>query len=58
MVTWLRTYCKHGHQSPLQEAGQHVTPVVLVVGDAGQTHVHGGGNQEELDGGAQEPRPL
>lgn len=58
MVTWLGTYCKRSHYCPLQEASQHVTPVMFVVGDTGQTHIHGGGNQEELDGGAEKPRPL
>jgi len=51
-------YCESGHEPSLQEASEHVAPVMFVVGHAGQTHVHSGGRQEELDGGTQQPRPL
>lgn len=54
----VRTHSEGGHSAALQEAGEHVGPVVLVVGHAGETHVDGGGEQEELHGGPQQPRPL
>lgn len=53
-----KTYCENSHQTPLQEASEHIAPVMFVVGHPGQTHVHSSRNQEELDGGTQQPRPL
>ena len=52
------TYSENGHHGSLQEANEHVTPVVHVVRHTGQGHIHGRGQQEELDGGAQQPGPF
>lgn len=54
----MQLYSEDSDDTPLQEAGEHVAPVMFVVGHAGQTHVHRRRDQEELDGRAQEPRPL
>lgn len=47
-----------GHERPLQEANEDITPVVLVVRHAGVANVECEGQQEELHRGPQEPRPL
>lgn len=41
----------------MQEASEHITPVMFVVRHSGQTHIHGSGKKEELDGGTEEPGP-
>lgn len=52
------THSEHGDERPLQEADQHVAPVVLEVGHAGVSHVQGEGHQEELDGRSDQSGPL
>lgn len=52
------THNEDSNESPLQQPHQHIAPVVLVVGDPGVAHVDGEGNEEELDGGTQQPGPL
>jgi len=52
------THDEDGNESPLEQPCQHITPVVLVVGHSGVAHVDGEGDEEELDGGAQQPGPL
>lgn len=47
-----------GHQRPLQEANEDITPVVLVVRHAGVANVERKGQQEDLHCGPQQPRPL
>ena len=57
-VQGLGAHSEAGHQRPLQEADENVTPVVFVVRNAGVAHVQGEGYQEELNGGPQQPCPL
>lgn len=52
------THNEDGNESPLQQPHQHVAPVVLVVRHPGVAHVDGEGDEEELDGGTQQPGPL
>ncbi|KAG7271544.1 hypothetical protein CRUP_004007 [Coryphaenoides rupestris] len=47
-----------GHERALQQTRQHVAPVVLVVGHARQPRVDGRRDQEELQGGPQQTRPV
>ena len=54
----LGAHSEAGHQRPLQEADENVTPVVFVVRHAGVAHIQGEGYQEELNGGPQQPCPL
>ena len=52
------THHQDGHEGSLQQAHEHVAPVVLVVGHPGQPRVDGRRDQEELQGGPQEPGPA
>lgn len=44
----LNSYHQQSHQCTLQQSGQHVAPVMFVIGHPRQPRVHGGGDQEKL----------
>lgn len=52
------THHEDGHERPLEESSQDVAPVVFVIGHPGQAGVHRRSDQEELDGGPQQPCPF
>lgn len=52
------TYHQDGHEGPLQEPAQHVAPVVFIIRHPGESRVHRGGDEEELEGGPQQPCPF
>ncbi|MEQ2294767.1 hypothetical protein AMECASPLE_007212 [Ameca splendens] len=52
------TYHHQSHDSPLQQSCQYVTPVMFVIRHPRQARVHRGGDQEELKGWSEQPRPL
>lgn len=51
-------YHQQSHEGALQEPHQHVAPVVLIIRHPGQACVNGGGDQEELDCGSEQPSPV
>lgn len=57
-VTQGDTHDEDGNEGPLEQPRQHIAPVVLVVRHPGVAHIDGEGDEEELDGGAQQPGPL
>lgn len=52
------TYHQDGHEGPLQEPAEHVAPVVFIIRHSGESRVHRGGDEEELEGGPQQPCPF
>lgn len=52
------THDEHGDEGSLQQSHHYVTPVVFEVGHARVSHVQRKRHQEELDGWANQPRPL
>lgn len=49
---------KDCHEGPLYESGQNVAPVVFIIGHSGQSCVNGRRDEEELERGSKEARPL